>query len=138
MRAILTDLHARLSAALPAGTPVLLPEQRELPLQGRKPGQAGGLSGYLEGHPGGYVQLEDAQGLTGTLGGAAGLWLVQLACIAPTPTTADDLAQRALQIVATRAGTRQTPYELTSPASGRALSPLAHAFTFILTARKGL
>lgn len=54
------DVKARLSSL---SVPVLLPEERELPLAGRKPGQPGGVSAYLQGHPTGYVQLYDASGL---------------------------------------------------------------------------
>lgn len=95
MRAITTDLHARLSAVL--SCPVLLPEQRELPLAGRKPGQAGGLSGYLGLHPGGFVQLEEPQGISDD--GVTAVWWVPVAALAPTPEGAEALAEQVRRVL---------------------------------------
>lgn len=96
MRAITTDLHTRLTAAL--SCPVLLPEQRELPLQGRKPGQAGGLSGYLQQHPGGYVQLYDPQPVMTTSGIYDEHWAT-VDAIAATDGVADLLAQQVRSLI---------------------------------------
>lgn len=52
------DMQARLTAALGPDVPVLLPEQQREPLEGRRPGQPGGLTAYLAQHPQGYVQIE--------------------------------------------------------------------------------
>ncbi|MFK7601886.1 hypothetical protein ACI3L1_06705 [Deinococcus sp. SM5_A1] len=91
MRALILDIHARLVAALPAGTPVLLPEERETPLAGRKPGQAGGLSGYLAAHPSGYVQIEEPLSITSD--GVTGVFWVPIASLAPETATCFELAQ---------------------------------------------
>lgn len=138
-------LHDRLRAALPPEVPVLLPEQRDTPnqaaptdAQGRPKVGGGerGLGRYLQQHPQGYVQVEEPQGLLASLGGAAALWMVQVSCVAATGEQADALAQASL-VVASRAGTRTTPYELTTPHSRRVISSDAVAATFILTARQG-
>lgn len=90
----MTDLaqhiHELLTAALPPGTPVLLPEQAESALGGRKPGQAGGISGYLQAHPGGYVQIEAPVPITST--GNQDTYWTAVGALAPTPAAADALA----------------------------------------------
>lgn len=106
----LLDVQARLAGL---GVPVLMPEERELPLAGRQPGQAGGLSGYLAAHPGGYVQLSDADGAyTSTV---RDIGLMPLTVLAPTRDSADALAA---QVTALLHGTtaRPTPYQLFSGA----------------------
>ncbi|AWT34491.1 hypothetical protein DM785_02230 [Deinococcus actinosclerus] len=144
---IAQHLHALLRAALPPEVPVLLPEQVQEPLtaaptdaQGRPRVGGGerGLGAYLAQHAGGYVQIEEPQGLIGSLGGAAAQHLVQVAAIAPTSAAAQSLALDAIRACASRAGVQQTRYELTTPPSTRALSPGAYAATFILTAREGI
>lgn len=130
-------LRALLTAALPDVT-VLLPEQVQEPLAGGRPGQPGGLRAYLAARPGGYVQVEEPQGLIGSLGGAAAQYLVQVAAIAPTSAAAQSLALNAVRACASRAGVQQTRYELTTPPSARQLSSGAYAATFILTAREGI
>lgn len=130
-------LRALLTAALPDVT-VLLPEQLQEPLAGGRPGQPSGLRAYLAARPGGYVQVEEPQGLIGSLGGAAAQYLVQIAAIAPTSAAAQSLALNAVRACASRAGVQQTRYELTTPPSARQLSPGAYAVTFILTAREGI
>ncbi|MFT2721708.1 hypothetical protein ACMT4L_17085 [Deinococcus sp. A31D244] len=92
----MTDLaqhiHELLTAALPPTTPVLLPEQAESVLNGRLPGQAGGISGYLQAHPGGYVQIEVPIG--------AGVndyvvrWWITAAALHATPAGAGALAEQ--------------------------------------------
>ncbi|WP_027459266.1 hypothetical protein [Deinococcus murrayi] len=94
MRAIVTDLHERLTAA---GLHVLLPEERERPLAGRKPGQAGGLEAYLRQHPQGYVQLEEAQGITDD--GVTAVYWVPVAAIAPTAADDDALAAQVRRVL---------------------------------------
>ncbi|EYB67023.1 hypothetical protein DEIPH_ctg052orf0018 [Deinococcus phoenicis] len=118
MRAIITDLHTRLTAALPC--PVLLPEQRELPLAGRKPGQSGGLGGYLAAHPGGYVQLEDAQGISDD--GVTAVWWVPVAALAPTAEQSDALAGQVRRLLC---GSPRCPgpYTPTLPDTARLVSP---------------
>nr|WP_244977062.1 hypothetical protein [Deinococcus humi] len=88
---MITDIHARLVAALPAGTQVLLPEDRERALAGRRPGQAGGLSGYLAAHPNGYVQVEDPLSISSD--GVTGVFWVPVAALALTADACLDLAR---------------------------------------------
>lgn len=142
---IAQDLHARLRAVLLPEVPVLLPEARDTPNQAAptdpqgRPKVGGGERGlglYLQQHPQGYVQVEEPQGLLASLGGAAALWMAQVSCVATTGEQADALARAAL-VVVSRAGTRTTPYELTTPHSLRVISPDAVVATFILTARQG-
>lgn len=131
------DLQARLSAALPLTTPVLLPDDLETPREGRRPGQAGGLAAYLAEHPGGYLQIGEAQGTLPALGGAAGLWLIQVSAVAATRTASAALCAQARQVLATRAGTHQTPYSVLSPDTTRR-DGAVFTTSLILTARKGL
>ncbi|WP_019585223.1 hypothetical protein [Deinococcus apachensis] len=123
MRAILTDLHARLTTALGPDVPVLLPEQREQPVQGRKPGQAGGLSGYLQAHPAGYVQLEEPQGITDD--GVTGVWWVPVAALAPAPEATEALAAQVRRILC---GSPRAPgpYLPRIPDTTRLLTPGAY------------
>lgn len=111
MRAIVTDLHARLSAALTV--PVLLPEQREEPLQAapldaqgrpRVGGGERGLGAYLQQHPGGYVQLYDLQPVMTTSGIYDEHWAT-VDAIAATDEVADPLAR---QVRALLGGTPRT------------------------------
>lgn len=91
MPSLVTDIHARLVAALPAGTPVLLPEDREQALAGRRPGQAGGLSGYLAAHPNGYVQIEDPLSISSD--GVTGVFWMPVAALARTADACLELAR---------------------------------------------
>lgn len=91
MPSLIADIHARLVAALPAETPVLRPEDREQALSGRRPGQAGGLSGYLAAHPGGYVQLEEPLSISSD--GVTGVFWVPVAALALTAEACLDLAR---------------------------------------------
>lgn len=94
MRSIVTDLHARLTAA---GLHVLRPEEREQPLAGRRPGQAGGLSGYLAQHPQGYVQLEEPVPIGGD--GLTGTFWTAVAAIASDSATAHALGQQVRRLL---------------------------------------
>lgn len=120
MRALITDIHARLLAALPAGTPVLLPEEREQPLAGRRPGQAGGLSGYLAAHPAGYVQLEEPLPITSD--GVTSVFWVPVASLA---STADACAALAAQVARALCGwpTDPGPHREVTPAQPTLLQP---------------
>ena len=124
MRLIVTDLYDRLRAALPEAVPVLTPEQRELPLAGRKPGQPGGVGGYLAAHPAGYVQLEEPQGIR--TAGAQDVFWVAVACIAPTPEGAEALAREVLRVTCGIATREPGQYTLVTPDSPRALTPGAY------------
>ena len=84
------SLIDHLAAQLTAFT-VLRPEERESILAGRRPGQAGGLSGYLANHPAGVVQLEEAQPITSD--GQLEVYWIPIACLAPTEADAGLLAQ---------------------------------------------
>lgn len=123
MRAIVTDLHDRLTAVLGPEIPVLLPEQRELPLAGRKPGQAGGLSGYLQAHPEGFVQLEEPQGISDD--GVSAVWWVPVAALASTPEAAEALAVRVFRVLS---GSARRPglYVPRIPDTTRFLAPGAY------------
>jgi len=89
----------RLQAALqPLGVPVLLPEEREHTNAGRKPGQPGGLAGYLQQHPSGFVQLELPQGIS-TDGRVHTYWL-PVTCVASTPHDARALTLAAHALIA--------------------------------------
>lgn len=143
---IAQDLHARLRAALPEAIPVLLPEQAQAPLeaapldaQGRPMVGGGerGLGVYLQQNPQGYVQIGEEQGLSVAFDGAAGSWLITLDCIAPNAASRDALLQSALSVT-TRAGVRQTPFNLLTPPTTRKDPSGYYAAQFILTPRKGL
>lgn len=110
---IAQHLHALLRAALPPEVPVLLPEQAQEPLtaaptdaQGRPKVGGGerGLGAYLQAHPGGYVQVEEPQGITSD-GLTASYW-VPVASLAPT---AEACAQLAAQVALTLNGTPHLP-----------------------------
>ncbi|WP_155300957.1 hypothetical protein [Deinococcus kurensis] len=101
---IAQHLHDLLTAALPDTTPVLLPEQVQEPLSGGKPGQPSGLRAYLQAHAGGYVQVEEPQGITSD-GLTASYW-VPVASLAPT---AEACAQLAAQVALTLNGTPHLP-----------------------------
>lgn len=124
MRALVNDIHARLVAALPPGTPVLLPEQREEPLAGRKPGQAGGLSGYLAEHPGGYVQVEEPLGIAAS--GPTETYWCPVAAVAPTPEAAEALGRLILLALCGLASREPGFYTLVTPDSTHQLFPDAH------------
>lgn len=123
MRLIVQDLHARLTGALGPDIPVLLPEERELPTQGRRPGQTGGLSGYLQAHARGYVQLEEPQGISDD--GVTAVWWVPVAALAPTPGAAEALALRVRRALA---GSARVPgaYLPRIPDTARLLTPGAY------------
>lgn len=121
MRAILTDLSSRLLARL--SCPVLLPEERETPLQGRKPGEAGGLGAYLARHPAGYVQLEEPQGITDD--GVTAVWWVPVAALAPTAEAAEALAS-AVRRVLCGSARDPGPYRPVLPDTPRQLAPDAY------------
>lgn len=104
MRAIVTDLHARLTAAL--SVPVLLPEERDVPAQAApldaqgRPMVGGGergLGAYLAQHPGGYVQLEETQGIADD--GVTAVWWVPVAALAPTAEQAEALAEQVRRVL---------------------------------------
>ena len=120
MRAIVDDLHARLTAA---GLHVLRPEEREKPLAGRRPGQAGGLSGYLAQHPQGFVQVEEPQGIRTS--GAQDVYWIALGCIAPTPEASEALAREVLRVTCGVATREPGHYTLVTPDSPRALADTA-------------
>lgn len=86
------DIKARLTAALPAGTPVLLPEEIEKPREGRRPGQTGGLTAYLAAHPGGYVQIEESLPITSD--GTTAVFWVAVVSWGPDAAACDALAGR--------------------------------------------
>ena len=92
----MTDLaahvHALLTAALPPGTPALLPEQAQSVLGGRGPGGTGGISGYLTAHPGGYVQIEVPIGVS--VNDYVARWWVTAAALHATPAGAGALAEQ--------------------------------------------
>lgn len=100
---IAQHLHALLTAALPDVT-VLLPEQLQEPLAGGRPGQPSGLRAYLAERPGGYVQIEEPQGITSD-SLTASYW-VPVASLAPT---AEACAQLAAQVALTLNGTPHLP-----------------------------
>lgn len=131
---LLADLTTRLT---PLGVPVLQPEQRELPAQGRKPGEAGGLSGYLTAHPTGYVQLNPLQPLRAALDGAAAIYVTQLDVLAPTPGAAQDLTDRARRAVTSHPGVRHTPYDLLTPPAASSVTG-GTIIRFTVTARTTL
>lgn len=91
MITLIDDLLARLAPLGPT-IPVLRPEDIELPLTGRKPGQVGGLSAYLAAHPEGYVQLETPTPITDD--GTTGTLWVTVGAVASEQAAALALAQR--------------------------------------------
>ncbi len=109
VHAVMQDVRVRL---LPLGVPVLLPEEREKPLAGRRPGQPGGLQAYLANHPGGYVQLYDPSGLISNQLTDTGF--MRLEVIARTRDAAETLAARARALLG-GLPTRPTPYRVYIP-----------------------
>ncbi|WP_407538879.1 hypothetical protein Q0M94_11935 [Deinococcus radiomollis] len=103
------DVKARLSTLT---APVLLPEDRELPLVGRRPGQAGGLTAYLAANPNGYVQLYDASGLLSDTLTDTGF--MRLEVVASTRLAAETLSD---QVRALLGGTnvQPSPYRVYIP-----------------------
>ncbi len=130
MRAIVTDLHARLTAAL--SVPVLLPEERDVPAQAApldaqgRPMVGGGergLGAYLQVHPGGFVQLEDPQGIADD--GVTAVWWVPVAAVAPTAQAADALAGEVRRVLCGSARD-PGPYLPRLPDSPRAIAQGAY------------
>lgn len=105
----LLDVKARLSSLT---VPVLMPEDRELPTAGRRPGQAGGVSAYLQTNPFGYVQLYDASGLLSNTLLDTGF--MRLEVVAPSRGAAFDLNVQVLRLLG---GTpiAPTPYRVYIP-----------------------
>lgn len=82
------DIQSRLAAL---GVPVLLPEEMETVLSGRRPGEAGGISGYLAANPDGYVQIEEPFAVS-TDDYVARYW-IPVAAIALTAERAGELSR---------------------------------------------
>ncbi len=131
MRAIVTDLHARLTAAL--SVPVLLPEERDVPAQAASLDAQGrpmvgggerGLGAYLRQHPQGFIQLEEPQGITAS--GAAETYWVPIGCVAPSAAASEALAREALRVTCGLATREPGYYTLAIPDSPRALADGAY------------
>ncbi|WP_191301231.1 hypothetical protein [Deinococcus indicus] len=92
MTDLATHISELLTAALPPGTPVLLPEQIQEPLAGGKPNQPTGVRAYLQAHPGGYVQIEAPIGVG--VNDYVARWWVTAAALHATPAGAGALAEQ--------------------------------------------
>lgn len=126
---IVRDIHARLTAALGAEVPVLLPQQLREPLeaapldaQGRPMVGGGerGLGAYLAQHPAGYVQIEQPVPITSD--GLAGTFWVALAVFQASYTDASALGLRVYRALAGWPWA-PGPYREITPAQPEQLSP---------------
>lgn len=129
MGRVVDALQGVLTAAVPPGVPVLLPEDQRTPLeaaptdaQGRPVvgGGARGLAAYLAQHPTGYVQIESPLAITSD--GLTGTFWVAVASVAPTAASAAALAA---QVRAALCGTPRSPSQIreVTPAEPAVLSP---------------
>lgn len=127
----LLDVQTRLSTL---SVPVLLPEEREVPLAGRKPGQPGGVSAYLQAHPTGYVQLYDASGLLSNTLLDTGF--MRLEVVAPTRVAAEGLSNQARTLLG---GTSisPTPYRVYIPPETKVQDGLVRVVTTYQTSSIG-
>lgn len=129
MQAIVTDLHARLRAALPPEVPVLTPGQQREPYdyaphdaQSRPMVGGGerGLGAYLAAHPAGYVQIEAPFPIQD---GVITAYWTALAAVAPTSAAADALADQVRRVLIGTPGRAPGRYRPQFPPDSASLSP---------------